>query len=285
MQSSSATKKQNLLPELSDEDLQESEPVLFLFIGKPGSGKSSFVAQIPNSVFIYHSADHGIIELKRRGLVPKSTFIWEKPFTTVKSLYDQLELVKSAGPASGKHTVVIEGLTGIQTVWTKNAIDLVCNNNAADFHAFGKGVKLLKDRDNYLPKFLRLISELRESGLNVVITGHSADKNDTDSKTGTSIKKATTSFPQTLLDLISGYASFHGVFSKRPAPEKVTGRNIVKVGKEGVVTYIATNEDAYGEAKNRYGVSEPILLDGTPKENFSYFCEVLKIDPKTLKDL
>lgn len=274
-----------MLPELSVDDLQESEPVLFIFIGKPGSGKSSFVAQIPNSIFLYHSADHGIIELKRRKLVPKSTFIWEKPFTSVKQFYDQLELVKSAGPAAGKHTVIIEGLTGIQTIWAKNAIDVVCQGNAADFHTFGKGTKILKDRDTYLPKLLRLISELRSSGMNVVITGHSADKSDTDSKTGTSIKKAITSFPQTLLDLLSGYASFHGVFSKRPAPEKLSGKNIVKIGKEGVVTYISTNEDAYGEAKNRYGVNEPILLDGTPQENFTHFCDVLKIDPRTLKDL
>ena len=243
------------------------------------------MAQIPNSVFLYHSADHGIIELKRRKLVPKSTFIWDKPFTSVKSLYDQMELVKSAGPASGKTTVIIEGLTGINAVWTKNAIDIVYQGNAAEFHSFGKGVRVLKDRDNYLPKFLRLIEELRRSGINVVITGHSSDKNDTDSKTGTNIRKATTSFPPLLLDILSGYASFHGVFNKRPAPEKQSGKNIVKVGKEGVVTYISTNEDAYCESKNRYGVNEPILLDGTPTENWHYFCEVLKIDPKTLKDI
>lgn len=243
------------------------------------------MAQIPNSIFLYHSTDHGVIELKRRKLIPKSTFIWEKPFTTVKALYDQMELVKSAGPVVGKTTIVIEGLTGINAVWSKNAIDVVLQGNAAEFHSFGKGVKLLKDRDNYLPKFIRLISELRASGLNVVVTGHSADKSDTDSKTGTTIKKATTEFPPTLLNMLSGYASFHGVFNKRPAPEKLSGKNIVQVGKEGVVTYISTNEDAYSEAKNRYGVNEPILLDGTPQENFTHFCDVLKINPKTLKDL
>lgn len=196
-----------------------------------------------------------------------------------------MELVKSAGPVVGKTTIVIEGLTGINAVWSKNAIDVVLQGNAAEFHSFGKGVKLLKDRDNYLPKFIRLISELRASGLNVVVTGHSADKSDTDSKTGTTIKKATTEFPPTLLNMLSGYASFHGVFNKRPAPEKLSGKNIVQVGKEGVVTYISTNEDAYSEAKNRYGVNEPILLDGTPQENFTHFCDVLKINPKTLKDL
>lgn len=283
-QSSAATNQLNLLREIDAATLAESEPVLFVFIGKPGSGKSSFVAQIPNSIFLYHKNDHGIIELKRRKLVPKSTFIWANPFINLKTLYDQMELVRAAAPAAGKTTVIIEGLTGIGAIWAKHAIDTVYQGNAAAYHDFGKGVKVLATRDNYLPKFMKLVTDLRESGINVVLTGHAREKSDTDTKSGTVLNKSGTEFPPLLLNTISGYASFHGVFCKRTTPDKVSGKSIVKAGKDGVSTYLTTDEDAYGDAKNRYGLDEPILMDGTPEERYRTFCNTLKIDSKTLRD-
>lgn len=284
--SSSVTKKQGLLPSISDEDLQNSEPVLFILIGKPGSGKSTFVAQIPNSIFLYHKSDHGIIELKRRGLVPKSTFIWEKPFNTLKGFTEQLEHVKENAIAAGKNTVIIEGLTGISRIWTDHAISIVFDNNAAKFNDYGKGVNVLKTRNTYLPALMKHIHDLRAAGLNVIITGHTTEKSDNDSKSGTALKRLRTEFPSTLLNEISAYASLHGVLSKIIVPEKVSGKDIVKIGREGVNTYLSVSEDAYtSEAKNRYGLVEPIEINETPQENFTTFCNALKIDPQTLKDL
>lgn len=284
--SSVATNRPNLLPSLSIDDLNSSEPVLFILIGKPGSGKSTFVAQIPNSVFLYHKSDHGIIELKRRKLVPKSTFILDKPFSTLKGFNDQIKLVKENAIASGKNTIIIEGLTGISRIWTDNAINVVFQGNAAKFNDYGKGINILKTRDTYLPSLMRQIHELRAAGLNVVITGHTTEKSDNDSKSGTALKRLRTEFPVTLLNEISAYASLHGVLSKVVVPEKVSGKDVVKIGREGVSTYLSVSEDAYtSEAKNRYGLVEPIEINETPNENYMHFCEVLKIDPRTLKDL
>jgi hypothetical protein len=264
-------------------ELVKHKGVFFIILGSIGAGKSTFVSQIPRSLYLYHSDDDGVIELAARKLIPETTRIWPKPFTTTESLYKQMEEATQACLDLKLHTIIVEGLTGIMTVWTKTAIATHYDGKQGLFDSYGAGTRTLKDKEMFLPKIMALTEATRKAGVNLVYTGHTGDKSSSDSKTGESITKRIPAFPPALLDRFGGSANLVGILCEKPKLVKTSGKAIIREGEQGTSRYLAMSADAYVIAKNRYGQRNPIYLDGTPKENWDAFVNTLNIDPVTLR--
>ena len=257
--------------------------VFFIILGSIGSGKSTLVSQIPKSLYLYHPEDDGVIELAARKLIPATTRIWPTPFTGTEIFYRQVEEATQACLDLKLHTIIVEGLTGIMTVWTNTAIATHYDGKQALFDSYGAGIRTLKDKEMFLPKLMKTVEKTRKAGVNLVFTGHTEDKTTTDSKTGESVTKTIAAFPPKLLDRFGGSASLVGILTEKAKVAKNSGKAIVREGEQGTSRYLGISNDLYVKGKSRYGSRDPISMDGTPKENWDAFVNTLNIDPVTLR--
>lgn len=253
-----------------------------IFVGPPGAGKTSFCAQ-SGGIFVVHQDDAGVLELFQRGLVPPSTLIISEFYNSPQRLIDLMTIAADQCDALGRRTVIVESFTTIYAVWAKHCIETHFKGNTFEFHSFGTGVKKLLSHQTYCPDLLETIHKIRKRGLNVIFTSHSVEKSKTDQKTGITVDASKVQFPDSVFNSLAATSQLVGVFGTKVEVDKVKGgKTKIDEGSEGVSRFMSVGKTAYTDAKNWFGLREPIEMNDTVENNWIAFCRQCKIDRFTL---
>lgn len=121
--------------------------------GVEGIGKSTFAAQFPKPLFIDTEGSTDHMDVAR---LPKPTS-WEMLLDEIKH-----------APETGYKTLVIDTIDWAEQLCIKAVCDRAKKTGIEDF-GYGKGYVYASEE---FAVFLNLLSEIRESGMNVVLTAH-----------------------------------------------------------------------------------------------------------------
>lgn len=160
----------------SSSPTNDSLKLFMLIHGKSGVGKTSFCANAPSPVFLIDHDETGVVRLKQRGLIPKSTVILDP----VEDYGDLLDTLESFSPEDhGAETLVVDSLTGLQRL----CFDYRCNlpreqggfeGDYGAFYDFYRGPAQAAQQD--WPPLMTALRRIRDKGVNVLLISHSEEK-------------------------------------------------------------------------------------------------------------
>lgn len=151
----------------------EADPLkdLYFIHGKPGIGKTSFCAFAPNPVFFIDKLEKGVLKLRDMKNSPIPQVPVTKPFETWDDVEDGLNELKAGD--HGFQTLIIDSITGIEKLLFRHIADKEFDGKLTKegFFSFQQGPDTAMTY--YWPDFFRSLEEVRESGLDIFIIGHS----------------------------------------------------------------------------------------------------------------
>lgn len=261
---------------------------MFLYLGPPGSGKTSYCAEHPNPFFVIDEKETGILDLIDAGLVNVSydqVYRNAKDWGDLIAFNDRVLNGDFAFP-SQVDTLVYESLTGMEQECHRWCCALRYSNNwdstRKGFMYYQEGYRT--SAKEFMAPFVLQLSRLREKGYHIAWTGHTqkiTEKNidDVDFMAAAGACQAPT------MDVISPY--FQNIFfidqdiDARKESDHAKGK-IVSVQKKMFVHWSPWRK----AAKNRYNIQEDLLIDNmSPRQMLETFCQVARLDPNTLQHL
>lgn len=221
--------------------------------GPEGIGKSSFASRFPDPLFIDTEGSTGNMDVARL----------DKP-TSWTFLNQQVEFVKNNRPCK---TLVIDTIDWAERI----AIEHICQmNQKKSIEDFGYGSGYIKLEEE-LGRFLNLLSDVIEVGINVVLTAHAQirkfeqpDEMGAYDRYELKLGKKTTARTSSLVKewadmvLFMNYKTFSVATDDKGKKHK---------GQGGVRTIYATHHPAW-DAKNRHGLPDEFPMD------YSYIAHV-----------
>lgn len=151
----------------------QDEPLkdLYFIHGKPGIGKTSFCAYAPKPIFFIDKLEKGVLKLRDMKNSPIPQVPVAKPFESWDDVHDGLNELRA-----GDHdfeTLIIDSITGLEKLLFQHVADQEFDGKLTKdgFFAFQQGPDTVMTY--YWPRFFQLLEEVRESGIDIFIIGHS----------------------------------------------------------------------------------------------------------------
>lgn len=215
-----------------------------VFYGPEGIGKSTFASQFPEPLFIDTEGSTDNMDVARM----------DKP-TSWTMMLQQIGWVKQNHPCK---TLVIDTIDWAERMAIEHICQMAQKNSIEDF---GYGVGYIKLEEE-LGKFLNLLQELVDVGINVVLTAHAQIRNFNqpdemgsydryELKLGKKTSARTSALVKEWADMVL-FANYK-VF----AVEDTNGKKKAQGGQRVIYT---THRPAW-DAKNRFGLPDEIPLD------------------------
>jgi hypothetical protein len=230
----------------------EVEAPRILFHGAEGSGKTTLVAGIPNSLMIPTEDGFGNLKVRRLPLV-----------TSYDTLMDYLSGVR-AGEAGQMSALVIDSVTKVVDLIYRK----VCQSGGVasiEFFGggFGKGYKRGAEiiRNDFLP----MLDDIKANGVAIVMTGHSKVERFEDPEHA-SYDRSTLRLDKDAAAAILEWCDVVGYVTRkivlRQTDGKIGKRNLAGAqGKDGSDRILRVVGSPSCVAKNRYGISEDLPLE------------------------
>lgn len=249
-------------------------------IGKPGIGKTSFVAEMPDPVFICDPLETGILDLiktKRIGKVSAEQVL--VPQNAADLTLILTELLHSPGNVK---SVILESYLGVEKMIMTDLCEKKWKNDwgKGGFLSFQEGPRAAASRD--LPQVLLLLQKLREKGVNTAITGHTMVKNAANAEGADYQAELPYCVSKDMWQAVEGWSENIIYMVYQVNTEKMGG---AMKATGGVPTMIMHRSGGYG-GKNKWGINTYLSMDGlSPEESFLMLCRETRMDPKTLLSL
>ncbi len=157
-------------------------PLAMMLHAIPGWGKTSFAAQIPNTIFLMVGNERGFLTLLGRGLIPKTPH-FKHPATTANEV--RLAINELLIGDHNYKNLTIDVFNEVQRLYFQEAIDRDYGGNAGKFLDFGgtKGPEEVAQKD--MPDLLGRLDELRyKRGMSITLLSHTATPKHTNPTTG-----------------------------------------------------------------------------------------------------
>jgi energy-coupling factor transporter ATP-binding protein EcfA2 len=233
-------------------EASEMEAPRILFHGAEGSGKTTLVASIPNSLMIPTEDGFGNLKVRRLPLV-----------TSYDTLMDYLGAVR-AGEAGDIAALSIDSVTKVVDLIYKK----VCQSGGVasiEFFGggFGKGYKRSAEiiRNDLLP----MLDEIKSTGVAIVLTGHSKVERFEDPEHA-SYDRMALRLDKDCAAAILEWCDVVGHVSRKiilkQTDSKLGKRNLAGVsGKDGSDRILRVVGAPSCVAKNRYGIADDLPLE------------------------
>lgn len=249
-----------------------------VFVGKPGIGKTSVCAYSPTPMFICGPLETGIMDLIDKGRVP----VTREQVVVPQTYADLKEILSSLATTNHSiKTVVIEGYTE----WEKLCMTAVCtgrfggNWGNKGFMNFQEGPRTCAARD--LPESIGLLQQLREKGINVLITAHTKLKAQGNVEGENYMGESPYCISPDMWQTLEGWAENIVYMVYQVQTEK--GANGQYKASGGSPTFVCHRTGAY-QGKNKWGINTFISIDGMdPQQAYGSLCQNAKMDPATLQ--
>lgn len=264
---------------------------MILLAGPPGSGKTTLAANFTpgQTYFIIDPAETGVYDLMESRQISIQKSMIHDPFKQWNNLLYflyQISITKGTIPQNVL-TIVVESVTGLE----QQAANECCSSHyQGNWGAKGGGFANFQNgyettANNYWVKLLDQLSQLREIGYNIILTGHSeiANRKNPD---GPDYMVETLRCNQKYIWPIT-HARFENIFflsydieaEKENDPKYGQGRGKAKNFRK--VLYV--NKTPYQDAKNRCGMINHIDADCSATELYGRLCQSARWNPKTLR--
>lgn len=245
-----------------DNGINGKSPLACVLYGPSGVGKSSLAAYFPRPGFVTDNLEEGIQDLVEYRRVPAPIFI--ESVDSWAGIMKQCEII--ATNRRGIKTAVFEGITGIEKLCFQSHCAEYFDGDWSKegFYSFHQGPKNAAKTD--WPDFLSALENIRLSGINVILTGHSECKT-FENNEGPNYDRYVPFCDKSIWKHTEAWAKAILFYRFQVELDKQKGiRTKVKAGSERRI--IETEWSPGFDAKNRYGL-EPVITAGTSgKESY-----------------
>ena len=255
------------------------KPVIVIY-SKHGAGKTSFAAQFTKPVFLIHSKEDGIGDLKSSYKVDEDIPVctandWETVEAFVDSLITEPHDLK---------TFVLDELGGFETILHEYVGRVEFNGDMTEqgFYSFQNGPN--KIAPLYFEKFLSKLERLRdERDMAIVILSHSKIKSFTDPQRP-AYDRIIPSCGEKTASAVLEWATTVGFIDFVIEVANPDGKHGKKRARGGSQRLMHLTQSAVFEAKNRWGITEPVDMGDTAEEAFANFSKAVQEAIETNKN-
>lgn len=259
---------------------------LIAVLGAPGIGKTHLVSWFPKPYFAISRRETGILDLVDHGIIKHINEDRIHPmFESADDLTrfnDEVINRKCVLLPDDTQSIIYESVSGFEQLF----MDKVCQtefggnwgNTAGGYQFYQKGDRIVGDQ--YWSKFLDQLTEIREMGYNVILTGHTTTKAVKNARGVDYLKevcRCTTSvWEQT--DYLVQNIFFLAFDVKAERESKFARGKAVSADR-----YLFCLTTPYNGAKNRYNIDDLIDANESSEATYKNFCAAAKLDPLTLR--
>jgi len=248
-------------------------PPAVILYGGAGSGKSSFASHFPDPLFVIGTGDRGILTLQQNNLVSSDTMSLE-----VESHYQLLEFLEEALDTEDdlpfKYLVIDQF-----SVFQQYLFEYVCEEEfGGDWgnKGFANYQQGFHRSATFLVELLELFDGLRDRGIGIVLIAHSK-VNDFDDPHIGHYHRYEIDAHYKMSEVLNKWADT--VLFLDFETEVVEAKKGEKAGNRAVggrVRKIYVEKNAAYDAKNRFGLTEPILGGTNAADLYANFREAIK---------
>ena len=251
-----------------------------ILAGKPGIGKSSFVAQLPGVLFVCDPLETGILDLIDKGRVSLS-----RDQVLVAPTWSSLILILSeiANCPTNVQSVVLESYGAFELM----CMEHVCKDRWRDdfsntgFFNYQNGPKSCSAKE--IPELTRVLQKIRSKGIHVFITAHTAVKTQKNVEGVGYEAEVVACQSVEMWQVLERWAECIIFMIYQQTLEKASDGK--QKAKEIVPSFVCHRTGVY-PCKNKWGINHFINLDGKDStECYQALCEAGGLDPTTFRNL
>ena len=246
-----------------------------MFYGPAGIGKTSFAAQFRKVAFVPDGFDDGVNDLKRTSQVAEDVAV----FDPIKDKEDLWRITKALAEEKGLEEriewVVFDNLSGIQEhIWRHRIATVPEYKGSRDkFLDYGKGPSA-SEQD--VREWTQMLGRICDRGVGVILLAHSGTKTDSN-PTGESFEKIVPLVDKKFYEAIRQWCPNIGYMGQLAMVDKEGLKN--KAAATDIRTIRFTPIPAV-DAKNRYGITQEIMLGADAAEGYRNFMSAVKANTK-----
>lgn len=248
--------------------------LLCCLLSRPGMGKSSLLAQIPNIKFICDSRDQGILDLMEYSSATKVRL--QPHQVEICNTYYDLCVALDNAQHEEFTSFAIESIVGIQAFCEDTCLKEEYGGSSATYQAYRNG----KDAAAmvYFQRILDKMIRLQSLNKNCFLTGHS--------RIGTGKAVSGEDWVSQVLESLPEVgrrvdATFQLILHIGSTISTVAPKG--KVRATGMDTKIYCDFNPFFPAKNRMGLHDPIDYPADPVEAYRVVCSTLGYNPTTFQ--
>lgn len=236
-----------------------------IFFGPPGKGKTSLCAYFDRPHFLIDSQEQGIKILSQRGLVPTPVGIDIFDVESDTSYQRIIDRMYQLAINTDIGSVVVEGLTGMERMlFNAYRSSPAWNKPDDDFFNYAQGPKAASKFS--WPTFITACQAILDSGKNILVTGHTKVKEDTNPEGSKYMKY----FPYCETDVWAAmhkWASLVGFITDYTEEDKQS-RGLKSVAASTCNRIMYVEGTPFCEAKNWYGLHGVIQMGKSGQEAY-----------------
>lgn len=247
----------------------------WMFYGPAGIGKTSLAAQFPKVAFVPDGFDDGINDLKRTGQCSADVPVFD-PLQSKDDLWKVTKaLMEEPGLEEKIQWVVFDNLSGIQEhIWRHRIATVQEYKGSRDkFLDYGKGPSA-SEQD--VREWCQMLSAVCSRGIGVILLAHSGTKTDPN-PTGESFEKIVPLVDKKFYEAVRQWCPNIGYIGQDAMVEKEGLKN--KAAAVDIRTLRFTPIPAV-DAKNRFGITQPILMGMNAQEAFNNLMTAVRTHTK-----
>jgi hypothetical protein len=254
-------------------DHMDESPYIIVVHGVGGIGKTSWAAHSDKPLFLVDDQELGIFDLMASKQIDFKVPVMPKAESWPQVL-EMLDEVVEKGVGQGYKTLVLDSATGMEYLCFLHHCEEAYEGDWSrrGFFNYQQGPK--SAAKSLWPEFLRKLLAIRSTGMNVIMIAHSQIKSFSNPE-GPDFDRWVPYLDKEIW--ATTFRVMENVFFMNYFVDVETQKGLTSKGKgKGGQRYLYTTWAPAYDAKNRWGLIEPISMGDSAAEAFSNFAELFE---------